>query len=25
MDPMSGSYGSYPTLRKFTIGLNVTF
>ena len=25
MDPMSGSYGAYPTLRKFTIGLNVTF
>ncbi len=25
MDPMTGSYGSYPTLRKFTIGLNVTF
>ncbi len=25
MDPMSGSYGSYPTLRKFTVGLNVTF
>ncbi len=25
MDPMAGSYGAYPTLRKFTIGLNVTF
>ncbi|MBQ6881712.1 MAG: TonB-dependent receptor [Alistipes sp.] len=25
IDPMSGSYGAYPTLRKFTIGLNVTF
>ncbi|MBE6189390.1 MAG: TonB-dependent receptor [Rikenellaceae bacterium] len=25
MDPMAGGYGSYPTLRKFTIGLNVTF
>ena len=25
MDPMSGSYGAYPTLRKFTIGVNVTF
>ena len=24
IDPMMG-YGSYPTLRKFTIGLNVTF
>ena len=22
---VAGSYGSYPTLRKFTIGLNVTF
>ena len=25
IDPMAGGYGSYPTLRKFTIGLNVTF
>ena len=25
MDPMAGSYGNYPTLRKFTLGLNVTF
>ena len=25
MDPMAASYGSYPSLRKFTIGLNVTF
>ena len=24
IDPMMG-YGAYPTLRKFTIGLNVTF
>ena len=24
MDPMI-SYGTYPTLRKFTIGVNVTF
>lgn len=24
IDPMT-SYGSYPTLRKFTIGVNVTF
>ena len=24
MDPMC-SYGSYPTLRKFTIGVNLTF
>ena len=25
MDPMSGTYGSYPTLRKFTVGLNLSF
>ena len=25
IDPMAGGYGSYPTLRKFTVGLNVTF
>ncbi|MBQ2728691.1 MAG: SusC/RagA family protein, partial [Alistipes sp.] len=25
IDPMAGGYGSYPTLRKFTIGVNVTF
>lgn len=25
MDPMSGSYGKYPSLRKFTLGLNITF
>ena len=25
MDPMSGEYGSYPTLRRFTLGLNVSF
>ena len=24
IDPMM-SYGSYPTLRKFTVGVNVTF
>ena len=24
IDPMT-SYGSYPTLRKFTVGLNITF
>lgn len=24
MDPMC-SYGSYPTLRKFTVGVNLTF
>ena len=25
MDPMTGSYGTYPTLRKFTLGLNINF
>lgn len=25
IDPMSGTYGSYPTLRKFTVGLNLSF
>ncbi|MCM1356298.1 MAG: TonB-dependent receptor [Staphylococcus sp.] len=25
MDPMAGSYGSYPNLRKFTVGLNLSF
>ncbi len=25
IDPMAGGYGAYPTLRKFTIGVNVTF
>lgn len=25
IDPMSGTYGRYPTLRRITIGLNVTF
>lgn len=25
MNPMAGSYGNYPNLRKFTIGVNVTF
>jgi len=24
-DPLSGSYGSYPNLRKITVGLNVSF
>lgn len=24
-DPLSGSYGKYPTLRKITLGLNVSF
>lgn len=25
MNPMAGSYGSYPNLRKWTLGVNVTF
>lgn len=25
MDPMSGTYGSYPSLRKFTVGVNLSF
>ena len=25
MNPMAGSYGSYPTLRKFTVGVNLSF
>ncbi len=25
MDPMSGTYGRYPTLRNFTVGVNVSF
>ena len=25
IDPMADSYGSYPALRKFTLGINVTF
>ena len=25
MDPMSGSYGNYPTLRNITLGVNVSF
>lgn len=25
IDPLAGSYGSYPVLRKFTLGVNVTF
>lgn len=25
IDPMSGTYGRYPSLRRITIGLNVTF
>ncbi len=24
-DPMAGTYGNYPNLRKFTIGINVSF
>ena len=25
MNPMSGSYGSYPNLRKWTVGVNLSF
>lgn len=25
MDPMAGTYGKYPNLRKITVGINVTF
>lgn len=25
IDPLSGSYGSYPNLRRFTLGVNVSF
>lgn len=25
MDPLAGEYGSYPNLRRFTLGLNVSF
>jgi hypothetical protein len=25
IDPMSGTYGSYPNLRKITLGVNVSF
>lgn len=25
MDPLSGSFNSYPSLRKFTVGVNLTF
>lgn len=25
MNPMAGSYGSYPNLRKFTVGVNLSF
>lgn len=25
MSPMAGSYGSYPNLRKFTVGVNLSF
>lgn len=25
MNPMAGSYGSYPNLRKWTVGVNLTF
>ncbi|WP_303029656.1 TonB-dependent receptor [uncultured Duncaniella sp.] len=25
MDPMSGTYGNYPNLRKFTLGVNLSF
>lgn len=25
MDPMAGAYGAYPNLRKFTLGLNLSF
>lgn len=25
MDPMAGNYGSYPTLRKLTLGVNLSF
>lgn len=25
MNPMAGSYGSYPNLRKWTIGINLSF
>ena len=25
IDPMSGTYGRYPTLRRITIGVNVSF
>ena len=25
MNPMAGNYGSYPTLRKWTIGVNLSF
>ncbi len=25
MNPMAGSYGTYPNLRKFTVGLNLSF
>lgn len=25
IDPLAGSYGSYPNLRRFTLGLNVSF
>ncbi|MDE6653173.1 MAG: hypothetical protein K2K37_02145, partial [Muribaculaceae bacterium] len=25
MDPMAGNYGSYPNLRKITLGVNLSF
>lgn len=25
MDPLAGSYGNYPNLRRFTLGLNISF